>query len=76
MTRSYDAQNVETLSKLSEQELPTFSCPCCENDINVLQYAFIIQMIHNPELLEAWMAGNYTYEMWLGENGHLEDEDD
>lgn len=33
-------------------------------------------MIHNPELLEAWMAGNYTYEMWLGENGLEEDEDD
>lgn len=61
---------------MSEQDyVPPFNCPCCENPIGAYQYTFIIQMIHNPELLEAWMAGNYTYEMWLGENGLEEDED-
>ena len=53
-----------------EESTKDFNCPCCNGEIDALHYAFVIQVTHDPKLLEAWMAGNYTFEMWKGEQGY------
>ena len=40
-------------------------CPVCKSKINNARYIFVMETISNPQKLEAWIRGEWTFEKYM-----------